>query len=473
MKRRPSFLVAAVTVFGLFAAACSEDATSEGGTPSESSAISEGSEPADDAQTDVDPADAKVKDGTLEDSSVEHGRAYTGGPGGETSGEPIVIGYVNQEGGTVSFPEASIGAEAAVWFANTYLGGVGGRPIELAKCTVTKEEDGQKCAQEMIANPDVQVVLAGALNNGSAPLLDGLAGKKPVFIANPLTAPDFGAKDAFAFSPGAPGVVTGLSIFVAKYLADIVGTPIQKVAVVFNDNPIGQIAFGVLTKPVLERFGITDVTGVAVPDTAGPQEMATAIQAAGAEDADVFIPLVVVQSCIGVYEALKTLEITTPVATSGLCFGIPMQVHLREAGEGGNLPNGWYFGGYGYSYDIRGNADLDSYVDTVFAFAAETGLDPNSFEYTGFGGPTFGSLMLLLQFLNAGAESSDDFRAAATAFTGPMWGVVGAQKCGGNPAFPSLCGFQIGIQQQQGTEYASVRDGYNGKAIDIQAELPG
>lgn len=468
MKRRQKTLVAAVAVFGLIVAACSEDSTSDTGATTESSSGSDSTDSADGGAS----SGEAVKDGTLEDASVEHGLAYTGGPGGEATGEPIVIGYVNQEGGTVSFPEASIGAEAAVWFANTYLGGVGGRPIELAKCTVTKEEDGQKCAQEMIANPDVSVVLVGALNNGSAPLLDGLSGKKPVYIANPLTTPDFVATDAFAFSPGAPGVVTGLSIFAAKYLADIVGTPIEKVAVVFNDNPIGQIAFGVLTKPVLEKFGITDITGVAVPDTAGPQEMATAIQSAGAADADVFIPLVVVQSCIGVYEALKTLEITTPVVTSGLCFGIPMQVHLKEAGEGGKLPNGWYFGGYGYSYDIRGNADLDSYVDTVFAFAAETGLDPASFEYTGFGGPTFGSIMLLLQFLNGGSASPDDFRTAARNFTGPMWGVVGPQKCGANPTFPSLCGFQIGVQQQQGTEYASVMDGYNGKAIDIQAEQP-
>ncbi|MEN9802400.1 MAG: hypothetical protein RLZ37_1525 [Actinomycetota bacterium] len=472
MKRRQNMFVAVLAVFGLFAAACSEDAATDSGSTTESSAASGGTEPTDDSSGEGASADDVVKDADLEDSSIEHGLAYTGGPGGEASGDPIVIGYVNQEGGTVSFPEASIGAEAAVWFANTYLGGVGGRPIELAKCTVTKEEDGQKCAQEMIANPDVEVVLVGALNNGSAPLLDGLSGKKPVFIANPLTTPDFVATDAFAFSPGAPGVVTGLSIFAAKYLADIVGNPIQKVAVVFNDNPIGQIAFGVLTKPVLEKFGITDITGVAVPDTAGPQEMATAIQSAGAQDADVFIPLVVVQSCIGVYEALKTLEIETPVVTSGLCFGIPMQVHLREAGEGGKLPDGWYFGGYGYSYDIRGNADLDSYVDTVFAFAAETGLDPNSFEYTGFGGPTFGTIMLLLQFLNGGSATGDDFRTAAKGFAGPMWGVVGPQKCGANPTFPSLCGFQIGVQQQQGTEYASVMDGYNGRAIDIQAEQP-
>ncbi|MEY4223247.1 MAG: hypothetical protein RIS33_181, partial [Actinomycetota bacterium] len=35
------------------------------------------------------------------------------------------------------------------------------------------------------------------------------------------------------------------------------------------------------------------------------------------------------------------------------------------------------------------------------------------------------------------------------------------------------CGFSIGIQQQQGTEYVSIADGYNGKAINPIAELAG
>ena len=92
-----------------------------------------------------------------------------------------------------------------------------------------------------------------------------------------------------------------------------------------------------------------------IPDTAGPQDFAPAIQAAGAQDAQVFIPLVTIQGCIGTYDALKQLGITTPVVTTGLCFGTPMTEHLKQAGDKGELPDGWYFGGYGYSYFIPGN----------------------------------------------------------------------------------------------------------------------
>lgn len=465
MKRRTASFVAALAVFGLVAASCSEDGSSTDSS-SEATEATEGSDS-------TEPTAASSEDADVAEESIAHGVDYTGGAGGEASGDPIVIGYVNQEGGTPAFPEATIGADAAVWFANKYLGGVGGRPIELAKCTVTKEEDGQKCAQEMLANDAVQVVVVGAMFNGNQPLLDGLSGKKPVYISNPVTTPEFLATDAFAFTPGSPGVVAGLAVFAAKYLPEIAGITVDKVAVVYNDNPAGQIAFSALTKPVLEGLGVASVTGVAVADTAGPQEMATAIQSAGAQDADVFYPLVTVQSCIGVYDALKTLEIETQVVTTGLCFGIPMQQHLKEVGEAGKLPDGWYFGGYGYSYEIPGSPDLDSYKDAVFAYAAESGLDTNTFEYTGFGAPTFGTLMTVLQFLNGGASTSEDFRTSAKAFTGPGWGVVGPQKCGANPTFPSLCGFQIGIQQQQGTDYVSILDGYNGKPIDPQADLAG
>ena len=31
-------------------------------------------------------------------------------------------------------------------------------------------------------------------------------------------------------------------------------------------------------------------------------------------------------------------------------FGTPMTEHLKDAGDSGAYPDGWYFGGYGYSY---------------------------------------------------------------------------------------------------------------------------
>ena len=449
-----------VAALGLFAAACSED---DGGSDAPATEA-----PTTEAPGGTDTTEAPAGELPVLQASIDTALAYTGGPGGAASGDPIKIGYVNQEGGTPAFPEASVGADAGVWFINNFLGGVGGRPIELVKCFVTKEEDGQKCAQEMLADDEVQVVLVGVMLNGNAPLLDTLKDKKPVLLPNPVTTPEFLATDGYAFTPGSPGVIQGLSVFAAKYLPEIEGKEVNSVAVVYNDNPAGTVAFEALTKPLLEGLGLS-VTGVPVADTAGSTEMATAIQSSGADTADVFYPLVTVQGCIGIFDALRTLEVETSVVTTALCSGTPMKDHLSGLGIDGDLPEGWYLGGYGYSYDIPGNPENDAYIDVALSWAKETGLENP--QYTGFGGPTFGSLITLVKFMTDGATDSAALRETSKAFTGPMWASVGAFKCGGNPVFPSLCGFSIGIQQQKDGKVVSVLDGYNGKAINPVEEL--
>src|SRR3954447_1148709 len=123
--RRLSRLVAASIVLVLLAAACSDDkqgassASSSGGkTPSTAPAA----------------------------TSNAWALRYTGGTKGaaDSSLDPIVIGYVNQEGGVPAFPEATAGTEAAVKYINAELGGVAGHPVELKKCLVQAEEDGQR-----------------------------------------------------------------------------------------------------------------------------------------------------------------------------------------------------------------------------------------------------------------------------------------------------------------------------------------
>jgi branched-chain amino acid transport system substrate-binding protein len=468
--------------FGLIAAACSEDTGDEGEASTPASAPAE-TDPADTTPaettpgettpTETDPPDTEPSGDSGLDAAIAHALAYTGGAGGAAEGDPIVIGYINQEGGTPAFPEATIGTEAAVKYVNEVLGGAGGRPLELKTCIVNAPEDGTACAQEMLADDAVSVVLTGVvvLDAIAQPIYDILKDQKPIIIGNPVVTPDFLATDGYAFTPGSPGVVQGLAVFAATGLGD---TLPDKVAVVHSDNSSGTIAFTALTKPVLEALGVPSdgIKGVAVPDTAGPTEFAPAIQAAGAADADVIIPLVTVQGCIGVAQALKDLGIDTPVVTTGLCFGTPMTEYLAQQGESGIVPDGWYFGGYGYSYFIPGQADLDSYVAMIQQYAVDEGIE--NIEYTGFAGPQFGTILTITKWINemgADAVSPDSIRSAAKAFEGPMWGVVGPMSCGSNPVFPSLCGIQMGIQQYSGEEWTSIRDGYNGDPVDPSVEI--
>ena len=51
--------------------------------------------------------------------------AYTGGTAGKAdqSKSPVVIGYVNQQGGVPAFPEATQGLDAAVKYVNASSAG--------------------------------------------------------------------------------------------------------------------------------------------------------------------------------------------------------------------------------------------------------------------------------------------------------------------------------------------------------------
>ena len=374
--------------------------------------------------------------------------AYTGGKAGpaDSTQTPFVIGYVNDEGGTLAYPEATQGIEAGVKYLNAELGGIGGRPIQLEKCLIQTEEDGQKCGTQLVNDAKVQFVITGTLAIGAKSLYAVLSGKKPTIVGNPVVNEDFLTPDTYAFTPGSPGVLQGMAVFTAKNLPNV-----KKVAVIYANNPAGTIGFTLLTKPPLAKLGITDVTGVPISDTATASDVATALQAAGADKADVLIPLTSVQQCISTYDALQSLGIKPTVVTTGLCFGTPMTKHLQDLGSKDVVPDGWYFGGYGYSYFVPDAASgMATYVAKVHQYG------PPDVEYTGFAGPDFADLMTAVQLVNkigVANVTPDTMRQALLGFAGPMMIVVGPMKCGANPTFKSLCGTHMNIQQYKSGQW--------------------
>jgi branched-chain amino acid transport system substrate-binding protein len=315
-------------------------------------------------------------------------------------------------------------------------------------------------------------VLVGAISRERlvGPLLDGLRGRKPVVLANPLTTREFVADDAYAFTPGAPGVIQGMSVFAARYLPG--GRP-ALVAVAHADSAAGRAAYSTLARPALEALGVASV-GLPVPEGATPEQLVTALAPAGGAAVDAVIALTPVDGCIALADALGASAPDVPVVATELCDGQPMAEHLASRGIPGEVPEGWYFGGTGYSYAIRGNAEIDAYVSTIMDYARQRGL-PN-LDPAGFAGPTYGSVLTIVRLMNGlpGAVTSPDAaRTAIRSFTGPMWGVVGPMACGLNTVFPALCGVQVGIQRYVGGRWTSVRDGANGRPIDPRQELNG
>jgi branched-chain amino acid transport system substrate-binding protein len=383
---------------------------------------------------------------------------YTGGTASEASGDPIRFGYANAE---ALLPEATVGLRAAVAYINAELGGVQGRPIEIVECQVNTPEDGAACGAQFANDDSITLVLTGVLLQGNAEFYEAINGNKPLLIGNGLAVEDFVTAAGVSYTAGATGTVAGLAKFTIETLQP------ASVAVVNVDNAGGNAAANVLIKPAMDAAGIS-TSIVAVSETATAPDIASAMEAAGAGEADVFILLTTIQGCINAYDSIQSLGIDPVVVTSGLCYGTPMIQHMEDIGAEGDFPDGWYYGGYGYNYfepDLE--SGLATYIAKVFEYG-EPSSGASEIEYTGFAGPTFYNVMTAVKLLNGLGDdlSFEAVDAALRGFTGPMMGQAGPIECG-LPPFVASCGHQMGIQQYIDGGWVSIADGLNGEPVDV------
>lgn len=85
------------------------------------------------------------------DAASDSTRSEGSSPSNVATGDPIRIGFVTIEGGTLSFPETRIGAEVAADYVNEELGGINGRPIEYEVCkTDGSPESSVDCANQLV-----------------------------------------------------------------------------------------------------------------------------------------------------------------------------------------------------------------------------------------------------------------------------------------------------------------------------------
>jgi branched-chain amino acid transport system substrate-binding protein len=141
-------LLALFAALTLVAAACGDD---DGET----------SDPADDTTTTApEETSTTVPDGTATTATTAPSDDPLATPN-EATGEPVRIGY-SYDGATdaADNTEDLIGAKAAVEYINTYLGGIGGRPIELEVCATNLDPAKATACVTQFASADVIAVVA-------------------------------------------------------------------------------------------------------------------------------------------------------------------------------------------------------------------------------------------------------------------------------------------------------------------------
>jgi branched-chain amino acid transport system substrate-binding protein len=374
--------------------------------------------------------------GAADAAAITDYRGYVGGTPGaaDPTLAPIVIGWVNIEGGAIGpTPEATLGAQAAVEHVNQALGGIGGHPLELKVCTITSaEEEGQRCGQQLLNDPAVQAVAFGNVFLGDTSFNAVMAGQKPVLVGV-ATGPSVPtATNAFILH----GDLTHVFAPWGTYARDVLNA--RTAAVIYTNVP-GDKAAGAAVRAGLEDAGI-EVTAVAFDpqstDLLGP------VTAAGAQSADVIVPISQGQGCVGIAKALTQLGNTRPVVATPVCLTPDV-----AQGLGGDLPTWTY--GIAQTLPTDGAApDVAVYLDA----AEQAGLAAQDATKV-WAGVAWGQILAYTKVLNAvGADNIDPatITEQLKRFTGPV--VMGAPEvsCGQFADAPAVCNARAKFYTYQG-----------------------
>ena len=250
---------------------------------------------------------------------------------GGLTGEPIVVGLINQEDAPVgSFPDLRLGAEAAVKHVNAELGGVGGRPIRIQSCaTRGTAESSQACAGKLVDGRPVAVI--GGVDLGSAVSLPVLETAGVPYVGSlPQLGQELTSSGAYMLAGGTVADLLGQ----AQYALDNLRA--KRFGALYLDLP-GVLATVVrASELVLKAKGATDVKLVAAK--ADEADFTPALKAATAGNPDVVFVVFPAQACARIMQAGQSLELSAKLFFPSAC------AERSVVDAAGSAAEGAYFG---------------------------------------------------------------------------------------------------------------------------------
>ena len=286
----------------VFAACGDDDDAATEGTGTTASAATE--------STGTTASAATEQTGTTASAATEQtgttASAATGGTGGQASGEPIVIGMINQEDTPAgSFPEIRIAVQSAVEYVNQELGGVDGRPLQVETCTtVGTPESSQTCANELVEKG--VVLVTSGIDFGSAASLPILEQNDLLYVGGvPLLTPELTAPNSYMFIGGSVGAFPGQSV----YLGENLGA--KMVNIIYTDNDAGLAAATTFGKDVLEQVGVEEVN--LIPEKADATDFTASVSSAANGNPDAVMVLFTAAGCGNIMKARASLGISDDI----------------------------------------------------------------------------------------------------------------------------------------------------------------
>jgi branched-chain amino acid transport system substrate-binding protein len=380
------------------------------------------------------PSNATGLEGDNANGAITNYLTYVGGKQGkaDTSLPPVYIGWVNQQGGAPpSTPEATQGAQAAVQFVNSQLGGVGGHPLALRSCFIgSAEEEGQKCGQQLVADSSVSAIAFGSVAVGNQSFERVLGGQKPLVIGVSGAPADTTAQNTY--------ILYGDQVHILEPFGTYLNQKLHaKTAAMIYPNEAGLSSGAAATKKGLEKAGVK-VKAVGYDPNA--TDMLGPLTAAGAQSADVVFPFPDTPQCASIAKSLTQAGIRKPVVSQPLCLDPKVAQAL------GDLPK-WT---YGIASVLPSDASAPD-ARTYSAVAGRNGLGAG--VQNPWAEVAWGTILELAKFMNAsGADkiSPATMTAQLKAFKGPL--ILGAPNinCGQFSDAPAVCNNQIRLYTYQG-----------------------
>ena len=261
-----------------------------------------------------------------------------GGSSGEDpdsglTGEPILVGLINQEDTPVgSFPELRRGAESAIRHVNNDLGGVGGRPLRLEPCaTKGTAESSQSCATKLVERAPVAVLGGVDLGaTGSLPVLEKAG--IPYVGGSPQLGEELTASGAFMLTGGTVADLLGQ----ADYALDDLDA--NKVGALYVDLP-GVLTTVVNAAGLVLRLKGADLKSVAAK--ADEADFAPSLKAVSKDDPDVIFVIFPAQSCARIMQTAKSLGIKAKMFYPGVCASRSVVDAAGDAADGAYFASGY------------------------------------------------------------------------------------------------------------------------------------
>lgn len=368
--------------------------------------------------------------------------ATTGGQRAE--GEPIRVGFLNQEKGATAFPDFGAGARAASAHLNEDLGGVGGRPLELVECLSDGSPESSIDCANRFAEEDVVAVLQGIDFSGDAalPILEE-AGIPLVGHTAFGTAQSVSDR---AFFLGAALPAYGVAPL--QVMADRLGAS-SAVYLGADTKLIRAFVDGAIA-PAAEAAGI-ELTPIYYPPANA--SFSSVLTSAMARKPDVIFTTAADPECIGIVKAARTLGFRGDLF-AGSCSAF-IQADPAAA-DGVYTSSDLWEPEAAEQAPAAKREQIDTYVEQMQARAPE--------HVDGFAQDTFSATMDLAEILGTvEGEITPKTVTEALRATRRLDSFMGQElSCDGRqwPGQPSACGNGIIVYQVEGDARVPVTDGF-------------